>query len=237
MVEKYNQNQKLFVFIGYIVGYIGLQVALLTGYTLYQSMNGVALTEADLIEPGIYVTLISSVVTMIGLILFTRKGFVSDFKKLFNTKNIWLIILGGVALMYAVNIGLGLIYELAGITGTSDNQAVLESLITTNPLAMFLPVAIFIPIIEEILFRGVILEFFEKRWGMIMGVIASSLLFGLMHVPSISSMVFLPIYFSLGAVLAFIYLKTNKNIMVPIVAHIINNGLSLVLVLITSGLQ
>lgn len=232
---KYSQNQKLFVFIGYIVGYIGLQIALLTAYTVYKSMNGVSMTPQELLIPGIYVTLIASIVTMIGLVFFTKEQFFTDFKQFFKMKRGWVIVFGGVGLMFAVNILLNSIYASMGITGSSENQVLLEQLIMSNPLAMALPVALFIPVIEEILFRGVILEFFEKRWGTIAGVISSSLLFGFMHVSDPASMVFLPVYFFLGSVLAFVYLKSNKNIAVSTLVHIVNNTISVISVLILNG--
>jgi len=70
---------------------------------------------------------------------------------------------------------------------------------------------------EEILFRGVIQPWMESSWGMLTGLIVSSLLFGLVHAVT-------RLYFLLAALVS-VYLgllldiETSRNLLIPIVTH------------------
>ena len=44
---------------------------------------------------------------------------------------------------------------------------------------------LFVPIYEELIFRGIILKFFEKNYGKIFAIIITSILFGLWHLKNI----------------------------------------------------
>ncbi|WP_295721662.1 CPBP family intramembrane glutamic endopeptidase [uncultured Methanobrevibacter sp.] len=76
------------------------------------------------------------------------------------------------------------------------------------------------PIIEELIFRGVIFTRLRPRLGIIWAMIISSALFALLHDPSgmISAFVF-------GLCMCVIYLKTD-NIIIPMIIHCLNNTLS-----------
>ncbi|AWI05417.1 CPBP family intramembrane glutamic endopeptidase [Clostridium drakei] len=73
------------------------------------------------------------------------------------------------------------------------------------------------PIVEELIFRGVILNRLKIKMGIKKAVIISSILFGMIHyeLGILSAIVF-------GICMSLIYLKT-KNIFVTIAIHIINN--------------
>jgi membrane protease YdiL (CAAX protease family) len=71
------------------------------------------------------------------------------------------------------------------------------------------------PIIEEVVFRGIILQRWAHRWGTRTGVIASSALFALGHGEWVG-------HFLFGLLMALLYLRT-KRLWVPIAAHGLNN--------------
>lgn len=73
------------------------------------------------------------------------------------------------------------------------------------------------PIIEEIVFRGIILNRFRTKWGIGKAIILSSVLFGILHYELAVTGAL-----TLGICLALIYLRT-ENILVPITIHFINN--------------
>lgn len=74
------------------------------------------------------------------------------------------------------------------------------------------------PIVEEIIFRGFLLNRIGKKWGIRTGIILSSLIFGLGH-----SIFFLGA-FVIGIVFCLIYIKT-KTLIVPMTSHILYNSL------------
>lgn len=120
------------------------------------------------------------------------------------------------------------IMALEGVKNTA-NQAALESLMTRLPLALMgLFTVISAPIMEEIMFRHVIpKELFKshQKIGFAIGV----LLFTLLHGPSdLGSFV---VYAGMGAVLAYVYYKT-ECLEYSIVTHALNNGLSFLMMML-----
>ena len=71
------------------------------------------------------------------------------------------------------------------------------------------------PALEEILFRGVLMQRWSYRWGTSTGVIASSALFAVLHGEWIG-------HFFFGVAMSALYLRTRK-LWVPMAAHALNN--------------
>jgi len=82
----------------------------------------------------------------------------------------------------------------------------------------FIVAVIIAPIVEEILFRGVMLHRFTIKWGIKWAIMASSIIFALFHADIIGAFIF-------AIVMCILYIKT-ASILVPILAHIINNLLA-----------
>jgi membrane protease YdiL (CAAX protease family) len=98
--------------------------------------------------------------------------------------------------------------------------------VTTFPqwLALFVAACVFAPIVEETIFRGILMQRWARRWGTPTGVIASSVLFAVLHQEWLGKIVF-------GVAMCALYLRTRR-LWVPIAAHALNNAL-LVLPLLT----
>ncbi|MBP2653765.1 MAG: Abortive infection protein [Firmicutes bacterium] len=79
------------------------------------------------------------------------------------------------------------------------------------------------PIMEEFIFRGIILRRLVAKWGLTMGIIVSSFLFGIAHLDERMFGTFM-----VGVILAVLYVKT-KTILIPILAHMLNNFVAYVL--------
>lgn len=73
------------------------------------------------------------------------------------------------------------------------------------------------PIVEEVLFRGVLLNKLAVKFGIKKGIVFSSLLFMVFHINSF----FIPQLIG-GVLLGIIYIKT-KQLIYPILAHSLNN--------------
>lgn len=82
----------------------------------------------------------------------------------------------------------------------------------------FLTGVIAAPIVEELLFRGVMLHRFTFKWGLKKAILATSIIFGLLHADFIGAFVF-------GMVMCILYIKTG-TIIIPIIAHMLNNLLA-----------
>ena len=93
---------------------------------------------------------------------------------------------------------------------------------------MIFAMAILPAIFEELLFRGVIfngLKDYNKWWA----IFGSAILFSLMHL-NIEQTVY---PFIVGAVLAFVMLKTN-NIIYPMIIHFLNNAIVIVVTYVST---
>ncbi|WP_458329782.1 CPBP family intramembrane glutamic endopeptidase [Peijinzhouia sedimentorum] len=83
----------------------------------------------------------------------------------------------------------------------------------------FLMIVIAAPVLEELIFRGIILDGLLKRYSLFISILASSLLFGIVHLNPwqfVSAMV-------IGFLAGWVYYKT-KNLALPMLIHFANNG-------------
>ncbi len=86
-------------------------------------------------------------------------------------------------------------------------------------LLLFTMTVIVAPITEEFIFRGAILHRWSTKWGIVAGILMSSFVFGLLHLN-----IFV-ITISIGGIIyALLYIKTG-SLLVPIIAHALNNFL------------
>ena len=113
------------------------------------------------------------------------------------------------------------------ILATPANQTALNQQVLQLPFWNLAYSICFAPVIEELIFRGIFLNYFfrsNKRWVNFLGVFVSGLIFGMMHVGSFSPTLLM--YSALGWVLGFTYLHF-RDIRYNIALHFMNNALSL----------
>lgn len=89
---------------------------------------------------------------------------------------------------------------------------------------LILLVAVLPAISEELVFRGVIGRGLIARWGILPGVILTSIMFGLVHVHPAHVVALMPLAF----LLHLTYLAT-RSILAPMLLHFLNNSLAVVL--------
>lgn len=98
--------------------------------------------------------------------------------------------------------------------------SVLETIESRFPLLydglIVLLVVVIAPVVEELIFRGVLLQRWATKWGMRRALVGSSVLFGLLHVNN-------PVGLTLfGLAMGLAYVRT-RSLWVPIVCHGLNN--------------
>lgn len=95
----------------------------------------------------------------------------------------------------------------------------------TAPFGLLLLLVAVAPAIsEEIIFRGVIGRGLIARWGILPGVILTSIMFGLVHMHPAHVVALMPLAF----LLHLTYLAT-RSILAPMLLHFLNNSLAVVL--------
>ncbi len=86
----------------------------------------------------------------------------------------------------------------------------------------FFKVAVIAPVIEELIFRGLILHGLRKNYNAVTAVLVSALMFSLFHLNPWQ----MPATFVLGVILGWLMIRTN-SILLAILGHSINNLLVL----------
>jgi len=119
-----------------------------------------------------------------------------------------------------------------GVSGIQmDQQEIVQLIGSAEHLPVLLMLgflAIFIaPVVEELIFRGVIYRFLCQRVNLWFGLIFTNVLFALIH---FSVLRFLPLFF-MGLLLSWLYEK-YKDIRIPIGFHMLFNATSIAIILV-----
>lgn len=139
---------------------------------------------------------------------------------------------------------------------TSANQVAIQNNLQSNFLVSIIPIVILAPIIEEIVFRGVLLSSIKQflvrhvdfnatkiikiykdiqfEQSELIAIITSAVLFALIHLSTnFNQWVYFPAYFFGGLALGGIYVWNKERVYVSIVVHAVYNALPIFLMAIT----
>jgi len=195
----------------------------LTGLSFASTIVGAQQTQLTYVLGSLFL-IISILITILFWQVY-RKA-VTDNNNEFEQrlhKRDWVLVAAGFIAMLLINAATIPFVKTSG----NANVDSLTSLLQSFTFFMLLFVAFIGPILEEILFRGLFLNWFfpHRRW---LSIGLSSVIFGTFHVDLSSGQVD-PIYWLskilLGLVLALVYSRT-KNLKASITLHILNNTLA-----------
>jgi len=175
-----------------------------------------------------------------GIIYFMKRDIVFDYNEAKSKgKELIIPIILGYAYVWAGNlISNALSTYIASSynlnVAESVNQRAIISAVTSSTGILMIISAVFIgPIIEELVFRKALFGLIKNNT---VALLVSTVVFGLIHVVGEASLAEALVngvaYFVMGFVFGFIYLKSDRNIVIPTIVHIINNGVSILLILI-----
>ncbi|MEO0455790.1 MAG: CPBP family intramembrane glutamic endopeptidase [Cyanobacteria bacterium P01_A01_bin.114] len=95
---------------------------------------------------------------------------------------------------------------------------------------MIFVTVIYAPLTEEFIFRGILLQRWSVKWGLRAGIVLSSVLFGALHVNN-------PVGLTMfGLIMALLYVR-SRSLWLPILAHSLNNLLSVLPELLSTGAE
>jgi uncharacterized protein len=97
-------------------------------------------------------------------------------------------------------------------------KKIFEDLAGRTDVFSFIAIVIAAPILEELLFRGIVLHGLLKRYSPVRSIIISSMLFGIVH---LNPWQFIPA-FILGILSGWVYSRTGK-LTLSILIHMVNN--------------
>jgi membrane protease YdiL (CAAX protease family) len=173
------------------------------------------------------------VVTTIGgfgfLVLWLRRKHIINLQSMFSMKNTSVIFFIPMILIIS---GLGiLLSEVSNLTTRilpmSDSWVKAFSSVLGDdsaPWKGILAVVVVAPIVEEIIFRGMILRGFLKHYSVRKSIFLSALLFGIVHMNPWQFVT----AFVAGIILGWWYVKT-ESIITTIFGHALNNGMNFII--------
>lgn len=209
-----------------------------TSFTLNEILNGNLDSNLELLTVStkvlMYTNFIVYLLMFIGLIINDFKYLKNDLLNFKNNlfKNIIYLILGGAILYlasYLINFGLSKL----GISMSNNQISIENMLILGSKVITFFSVIIFAPLVEELIYRKSIYALSNNK---VVYYIVSILAFSLPHMLSTTYdlktfvLGLIPYLFS-GFILSLIYDHT-KNIYVSTIAHIINNFIAFLIIII-----
>ncbi|GAB3070506.1 type II CAAX endopeptidase family protein [Salinicoccus sesuvii] len=141
----------------------------------------------------------------------------------------WKLIVVWTFTLIVVSIALVTVMSFVGIgTANSKTESLQSQMTFLNFTIGFISAAIISPIYEEIFYRGFLYRFFNSRYGILSGMMISSTIFTIVHIPTFNT---LPVNFVSGLVFSWVYQKTG-SIIPSILIHGIFNGIAVILVAI-----
>lgn len=167
------------------------------------------------------ITFISYLTIVIVFAIIYHKSLIEKIKKLTKKDIIYTVVVA--VILIVLNEIMSRILISANVE--MQNQDAIIEAYKNSKILMSISIALFAPFIEEMVFRYSFSTFIKNDT---LFIIISSLVFGLLHGIGIVTI----LYVMLGALLALIYLKTNKNVIASAIAHILNNGFAIITMLI-----
>jgi membrane protease YdiL (CAAX protease family) len=175
-----------------------------------------------------------------GIIYFMKHDILFDYKEAkAKGKDLIIPVILGYAYVWAGNLISNALSTFIASSynlnvSESVNQRAIISAVTSSTGILMIISAVFIgPIIEELVFRKALFGLIKNNT---VALLVSTVVFGLIHVVGEASLAEALVngvaYFVMGFVFGFIYLKSDRNIIVPTIVHILNNGVSILFILI-----
>ncbi len=130
-----------------------------------------------------------------------------------------------------------LVFALFGKQGIEQGAVKELRLLLSSPLLFTLAalfVALVIPFIEELLFRGVLLRYLERRLGHVLAIVLSSAIFSLMHFAAnqgVGNFQLLTSLFVLGCYLGIVYVR-EASLLASYALHATFNAVTILLLLL-----
>jgi membrane protease YdiL (CAAX protease family) len=181
-------------------------------------------------------SLFSSLILAIIIFLIYRKYLIKKFKEFIKNfgdsfdigMKLWFIGLVG---MCVTNLLIGTFTPVK----EANNEVLVQEMLNKTPILTFISASLFAPFLEEMLFRKSFGDIFKNKKIM---VIASGLVFGLLHVifsmQTPYDLLYVIPYGLLGSSFAYMIYKKD-NVFIPMFFHMLHNG-ALTLLSILLGL-
>lgn len=207
-----------------VASLIGLVVAHFVGFVDLVAIADAAETT-DQLPRVILVAALTQYGAMYGGLkwLSARKGtgnFQEDYH-LHVASSDWPFFLYGVGLLFASGILLTGLFSWLGVE--APTQEVVEAAESSNNLGelvvIVLVIAVLAPILEEMLFRGVLLDVLKSRVALNPAIWITGIAFGVVHLTDPATLLLVPALAALGVILGYTRERSGGSLSRPILMH------------------
>ena len=190
--------------------------------------------SADLLQNTIYLSIGSAflesaaIIGSVYLLGLRRKKYPWASVGVNQTSQKWFLIslllgLLAIPLSSLVAIGIQYLFNLP-IENPQLPYLIPDDLSTAGMFIMIILVGIVVPFAEELFFRGILYQWLRTRFGVWVGIIVSSLIFGIFHFDiAIAGAAFI-----LGVLLAWVFERSN-SLWPSVLIHSLNNAFKVIL--------
>lgn len=215
-----------------LLGIAGIFIIGIIIYAIFLVWRGA--NPEDLMKPTVAQTLglagLEAFALIGGIYLFgvRRRGLSWDAVGLRPVSTSWILIATVATLVAIPIVGLVTILAYFALGQPLENPQLdfllPEGLSAFDALAMLFLAGFAAPFGEELLFRGILYSMFRERWGIWIGVLVSSLLFGLIH----GNLAVGLTGFLLGILTAIVF-EYSDSLWTAVLVHALNNSIKIAL--------
>ncbi|MBM6929496.1 CPBP family intramembrane metalloprotease [[Clostridium] spiroforme] len=193
----------------------------------------------DIYTINIYLNFFSTLVSMIFAVVLFKDFFIDNIRKFKQnlSKNILWSATAGLGINYLISyLANILIILFLGTSDSASNQLLFESLIENSFLLMAIQAIVFAPIVEELIFRGLVFRSF-RQYNIYLAHFISAFCFGFIHIyqglfaGDFTQLVYLLSYGGMGFAYSFVYEK-RKTIVAPMIVHMLNNLIATIIIML-----
>jgi len=232
--SPWSLRDPIFIYVAALIAsLVGLVLAHFAGFVDLVEFADVDSTNSDdQLSRIVMVAALAQYAAMYGglRLLSNRKGtgnFQGDYH-LHVSSNDWPFILYGAGLLFVSAIALSGLFSWLGVE--APTQEVVEAAESTDNLGeiviIVLVIAVLAPILEEMLFRGVLLDVLKSRMALHPAIWTTGMTFGLVHLTDPSSLLLVPALAGLGVILGFARERSGGSLSRPILMHMGFNGVT-----------
>ncbi|EKU47450.1 CPBP family intramembrane glutamic endopeptidase [Staphylococcus massiliensis] len=185
----------------------------------------------------IYSSLISLALVLLTYYLMHIKGFFTrSINGIKSVKHFVLLIIIGYLGIMAYNMFSGWFMELMPEhlqVKDSLNQQLIEQSFEERSLwpALFVDIVLLAPIIEELIFRHVLIGELGKKLNFKVMSVVSVIGFTALHVIGGTSPLEFIFYIGMAAIIVYVYNKSGRNLAISIALHMLNNFISYIIII------
>lgn len=212
-----------------LLGLLFLVLVIVPFLIEYKLFNGLRDFFQNELYAGTSIGLIMSLIFMAALffiVLKPRKQTWAAVGVRSFSRGYWKLIAGWTFILVLVSVGLMVVMSFIGIgSDNSKTESLQTDMSALHFIIAFVSAAIISPLYEEIFYRGFLYRFFQSRCGILSGMLLSSVIFTIVHIPTYNT---LPVNFVSALVFAWVYQKTG-SVIPSIIIHGVFNGIAVTL--------